>query len=153
MGAVTPETCRVVLQWINICILFHLLDFLFTLNYDARNHELKAVSLCDRLQITEGQKKIIIGIIKMCNNDLLMATICIGRCVCVCVCVCICIHMLAHVSVHVYKCEDCNCRYNCIKRNTVSKYLKFDFARTMCVQMKWIMCSNYEVKSLLHYVH
>jgi len=27
MGAVTPETCRVVLQWINICILFHLLDF------------------------------------------------------------------------------------------------------------------------------
>ena len=32
MGAVTPETCRVVLQWINICILLHLLDFLFTLN-------------------------------------------------------------------------------------------------------------------------
>ena len=27
MGAVTPETCRVVLQWINICILLHLLDF------------------------------------------------------------------------------------------------------------------------------
>ena len=27
MGAVTPETCRVVLQWINICILVHLLDF------------------------------------------------------------------------------------------------------------------------------
>jgi len=41
MGAVTPETCRVVLQWINICILLHLLDFLFTLNYDARSHELK----------------------------------------------------------------------------------------------------------------
>jgi len=41
MGAVTPETCRVALQWINICILLHLLDFLFTLNYDARNHELK----------------------------------------------------------------------------------------------------------------
>jgi len=40
-SAVTPETCRVVLQWINICILLHLLDFLFTLNYDARNHELK----------------------------------------------------------------------------------------------------------------
>jgi len=27
IGAVTPETCRVVLQWINICILLHLLDF------------------------------------------------------------------------------------------------------------------------------
>ena len=27
MGAVTPETCRVVLQWINICILLHLLFF------------------------------------------------------------------------------------------------------------------------------
>ena len=27
MGAVTPETCRLVLQWINICILLHLLDF------------------------------------------------------------------------------------------------------------------------------
>jgi len=27
MGAVTPETCRVLLQWINICILLHLLDF------------------------------------------------------------------------------------------------------------------------------
>ena len=26
MDAVTPETCRVVLQWINICILLHLLD-------------------------------------------------------------------------------------------------------------------------------
>ena len=27
MGAVTPETCRVVLLWINMCILLHLLDF------------------------------------------------------------------------------------------------------------------------------
>ena len=27
MGAVTPETCRVLLQWINIRILLHLLDF------------------------------------------------------------------------------------------------------------------------------
>ena len=27
MGAVAPETCRVVLQWINICILLHLMDF------------------------------------------------------------------------------------------------------------------------------
>ena len=27
MGAVTPLTCRVVLQWINICILLHQLDF------------------------------------------------------------------------------------------------------------------------------
>jgi len=31
MGAVIPETCREVLQWINICILLDLLDFLFTL--------------------------------------------------------------------------------------------------------------------------
>ena len=43
IGTVTPETCRVVLQWINICILLHLLDFLFTFNYDARNHELKKI--------------------------------------------------------------------------------------------------------------
>jgi len=41
MGTVTPETCRVTLQWINICILLHLVGFLLTLNYDARNHELK----------------------------------------------------------------------------------------------------------------
>ena len=27
MGALTPETRKVVLQWINICILLHLLDF------------------------------------------------------------------------------------------------------------------------------
>ena len=27
MGAVTPETCRVALQEINICILLNLLDF------------------------------------------------------------------------------------------------------------------------------
>jgi len=27
MGAVTTEACRVVLQWTNICILLHLLDF------------------------------------------------------------------------------------------------------------------------------
>jgi len=39
--AVTPETCRVTLQQINICILLHLVGFLLTLNYDARNHELK----------------------------------------------------------------------------------------------------------------
>lgn len=64
----------------------------------------------------------------MCNNDLLMAMICTGRGVCVCVC----IHTSAHVSVHVYKCEDCNYRYNCIKQNTVSKYLKLDFAE-QCV--------------------
>jgi len=43
----TPETCRVALQWTNICILLHLLDFLFTLNYDARNRELKAVKTFD----------------------------------------------------------------------------------------------------------
>ena len=29
MGAVTPEICRVVLQWINIWTLLHLLDFYF----------------------------------------------------------------------------------------------------------------------------
>jgi len=40
MGAVTPKTRRVVLQGINICILLHV-GFLFTFNYDARNHELK----------------------------------------------------------------------------------------------------------------
>ena len=33
MGAVTPETCRVTLQWINICILLHLVGFLLTWNW------------------------------------------------------------------------------------------------------------------------
>ena len=41
MGAVTPETCTVTLEEINICILLHLVGFLLTLNYDAQNHELK----------------------------------------------------------------------------------------------------------------
>ena len=45
MGAVTPETCRVTLQWIKICILLHLVGFLLTLNCDARNHELKKKKL------------------------------------------------------------------------------------------------------------
>ena len=40
MGAVTPETCRVVLQWINICILLHLLDF-----YSHILHTLKLLVL------------------------------------------------------------------------------------------------------------
>ena len=39
MGAVTPETCRVTLQQINVCILLRCC--LLTLNHDARNHELK----------------------------------------------------------------------------------------------------------------
>ena len=39
MGAVTPETCRVVLQWINICILLHLLDFysLWEIKFHTQN--------------------------------------------------------------------------------------------------------------------
>jgi len=45
MGVVTPETCRVTLQYINICILLHLVGFLLTLNYDARNHELKKMEV------------------------------------------------------------------------------------------------------------
>ena len=88
-------------------------------------------------------------IIIMFDNDLLMAKICSGKPMYVCV------YTHKHIStvcVHAYKCKDCNWRYNCIKQNTVSKYLKLDFTRTMFVQMKWIMCSNYEVKSLLHYV-
>jgi len=32
MGAVTPETCRVTLQKINICILLHLVGILLTAN-------------------------------------------------------------------------------------------------------------------------
>jgi len=46
MGAVTPETCRVILQLLNICILLHLVGFLLTMNYDARNRELKSYKLC-----------------------------------------------------------------------------------------------------------
>ena len=42
MGAVTPETCRVTLQWNKSdCILLHLVGLLFSVNYDAWNHELK----------------------------------------------------------------------------------------------------------------
>jgi len=39
----TPDDgcCDTRNMWINICVLLHLLDFLFKLNYDARNHELK----------------------------------------------------------------------------------------------------------------
>ena len=33
MGAVTPETCRVIVQYINICILLHLVGFLLKLNF------------------------------------------------------------------------------------------------------------------------
>ena len=43
MGAVTSETCRVALQQINICILLHVVGFLLTLNYDARNQVLKYI--------------------------------------------------------------------------------------------------------------
>ena len=42
MGAVTPETCRVTLQWNKSdCILLNLVGLLFNVNYDARNHELR----------------------------------------------------------------------------------------------------------------
>ena len=42
MGAVTPETCRVTLQWNKSdCIPLHLVGLLFNMNYDARSHELK----------------------------------------------------------------------------------------------------------------
>ena len=37
-GCVTPETCRVTVQWINVCILLHRVGPLLTLNHDARNH-------------------------------------------------------------------------------------------------------------------
>ena len=38
---VTPETCRVTWQWINVCILLHRVGPLLTLNHDARNHVFK----------------------------------------------------------------------------------------------------------------
>ena len=49
MGAVTPETCRVVLQWINICILLHLLDFYshyIISHYFHTLHQLNQTALC-----------------------------------------------------------------------------------------------------------
>jgi len=46
MGVVTPETCRVTLQYITICILLQLVGFLLILNYDARNHELQITNTC-----------------------------------------------------------------------------------------------------------
>jgi len=51
MGAVTPETCRVILQLINIGILLHLVGFLLILNYDAWNHELKGEENLDMLSV------------------------------------------------------------------------------------------------------
>jgi len=51
MGAVTPETCRVTLQKINVCILLRQVGpFLLTLNHDAPNHELKKTKFCLRNQ-------------------------------------------------------------------------------------------------------
>ena len=47
MGAVTPETCRVVLQWINICILLDLLDFLFTILCQMTNTLISGVGYSD----------------------------------------------------------------------------------------------------------
>jgi len=45
MGAVTPETCRVTLQWNKSdCILLHLVRLSFNINYDAWNHELKILN-------------------------------------------------------------------------------------------------------------
>ena len=42
MGAVTPETCRVTLQWNKSDgILLHLVGLLFNVNYGPRNHEIK----------------------------------------------------------------------------------------------------------------
>jgi hypothetical protein len=38
---VTPETCRVTWQWINVCILLHRVGPLLTMNHDARNHVFK----------------------------------------------------------------------------------------------------------------
>ena len=38
---VTPETCRVTWQWINVCILLHRVGPLLTLNHDARNRVFK----------------------------------------------------------------------------------------------------------------
>jgi len=67
MSAVTPETCRVTLQWINICILLHLVGFLLILNYDARNYELKnqrrkyVISMPDN----KGYKHTL----RICNNN------------------------------------------------------------------------------------
>jgi len=40
-GCVTPDTCRVTWQWINICILLHRVGPSLTLNHDARNHVLE----------------------------------------------------------------------------------------------------------------
>ena len=40
-GCMTPETCRVTWQWINVCILLHRVGPLLTLNHDAWNHEFK----------------------------------------------------------------------------------------------------------------
>ena len=62
MGAVTPETCTVVLQWINICMLLYLLDFYShrimmhgTTNLKSSNFPLQNKSLSRGGLITPGK--------------------------------------------------------------------------------------------------
>ena len=51
MGALTPETCTVTLQWNkSYCILLHLVGLLCNMDYDARDHEFK-IHLCSSLYI------------------------------------------------------------------------------------------------------
>jgi len=55
MGAVTPETCRVILQENKSdCILLHPVGFLLILNYDARNRELKKIGVT--FTLCQGRK-------------------------------------------------------------------------------------------------
>jgi hypothetical protein len=45
MGAVTPETCRVTLQWINLCVLLHQ-SWIFLLTYNNLLSSEKTLLIC-----------------------------------------------------------------------------------------------------------
>jgi len=50
---VTPETCRVILQYTKSdCMLLHLVGFYLILNYDERKHDLKKILKYDCIMKT-----------------------------------------------------------------------------------------------------
>ena len=89
MGAVTPETCRVTLQQINICILLHLVGFLLTLNYDARNHELKIRGI----YLLIGRERFLCVLLQSREATIIFFTFVLSAYLSVCPCAC------PHVSV------------------------------------------------------
>jgi len=60
-GCMTPETCRVTRQRINVCILLHRVGPLLTWNHDAQNHVFKILENSLLRRICEFKKKEVMG--------------------------------------------------------------------------------------------